>query len=340
MQAQKSVTSDMSALLSNTELFATSFEEEANFCAGATQIHTHTPTCVKYSFGRHRNKRAGLCRFGAPWKIVDKTSFADDGVLRIKRNHPTVNRWNKAIAIGLRHNHDISFIATQSKAKAILYYVTNYATKLEDPVWKRAAAASAIFNETHCGDGSAALGASSNEGSEGNKTRQFMLRVANRVFTERPLSQVEVIANLLGYATEFTGAIAWTFLNVSLLYWQIAQRWRHLQDSCGSEAADESADEAVIVEEAGRRLSYVDAYSFRGNHLRRLCLYDYMSLVIVRRRPPKKAVWGEIPFENGSPYANDWVQVLRRPGQHAVVCLDGFLSMDFKETTEYSGVSR
>jgi hypothetical protein len=296
---------------------------------------------VKYSFGRRHNKgAAGLCRFGAPWRLVEKTGFTEDGVLRMRRTHPTVNRWNKAIAVGLRHNHDISFIATQTKAKAIVYYVTNYATKLEDPLWKRAAAASAIFNERQAANERAGTGASSDEGAEANNTRRFMVRVANRVFTERPLSQVEVIANLLGYSTEFSGAKAWTFLNVSMLYWHIFQEWGHLRDSCGSGDADEDTDGAVIVEEAGRRLSYLEAYGHRGTRLRWLCLYDYMSLVVLRRRPPKRVAWGEIPFEASSPFAGEWVQVLRRPGQRAVVCIDGFLSVDFNEKMEGSSVSR
>ncbi|KAI8649820.1 Helitron-like-N domain-containing protein [Fusarium keratoplasticum] len=117
--------------------FSAAFDEEANFCAGATQIHTHSPTCVKYSLGKKRRK-GNLCRFKAPWRLVDKTAFTPDGVLQIRRTHPMVNRWNKAIAVGLRHNHDISFIATQRKTMALVYYVTNYATKVEDPTWKRA----------------------------------------------------------------------------------------------------------------------------------------------------------------------------------------------------------
>jgi hypothetical protein len=39
--------------------------------------------------------------------------------VQIERHHNMVNRWNKAIAVGLRHNHDISFIGTQSKTIAM-----------------------------------------------------------------------------------------------------------------------------------------------------------------------------------------------------------------------------
>ncbi|KAM6513434.1 hypothetical protein FALCPG4_015857 [Fusarium falciforme] len=114
VRAGRSVTGEISSLLNNAAQFAASFEEEANFCAGATQVHTHSPTCVKYAMGRQ--KRKNPCKFGAPWQLVEKTCFTEDGLLRIRRGHSLVNWWNKAIAVGLRHNHDISFIVTKARA--------------------------------------------------------------------------------------------------------------------------------------------------------------------------------------------------------------------------------
>lgn len=145
MKAERSVTSDISSLLQNGEQFSAAFDEEANFCAGSTQIHTHSPTCVKYSISRPAMNK-DLCRFKAPWKLVERTAFTEDGVLQIRRSHNMVNRWNKAIAVGLRHNHDISFIGTQCRTMAIMFYVTNYATKVEDPIWKRVAAAAEVID--------------------------------------------------------------------------------------------------------------------------------------------------------------------------------------------------
>ncbi|KAM4063280.1 PIF1-like helicase [Hirsutella rhossiliensis] len=177
--------------------------------------------------------------------FIEEANFC---AMEIRRTHSMVNRWNEAIAVGLRHNHDISFIATQRKTMALIYYVTNYATKVEDPVWKRVAAAAELL-----------------AASTGNRTRQFLMRVANRVFTERPLSQVEVVAHLLGYPAEFTDSSAWAYLNCSLLYWEVFRRWRHLREASGAAAMDDTLDESV----------------------------------------------------------------LRRPGKHATVCLDGYLSKDF-----------
>ncbi|KAM4060928.1 PIF1 protein [Hirsutella rhossiliensis] len=239
VQAERSVTSDISSLLDNTEQFSAAFDEEANFCAGATQVHTHSPTCVKYSLGKGARK-GNLCRFKSPWRLVDKTAITADGVLQIRRTHSMVNRWNKAIAVGLRHNHDISFIATQRKTMALMYYVTNYATKVEDPVWKRVAAAADLLAAS-TGDGTANGGQDDGGGA------------------------VEVIAHLLGYPAEFTNSSAWAYLNTSLLYWEVFRRWPYLRRANGAAAIDDALNESV----------------------------------------------------------------LRRPGKHATVCLDGYLSKDF-----------
>ncbi|KJZ68870.1 hypothetical protein HIM_11741 [Hirsutella minnesotensis 3608] len=345
VQAERSVTSDISSLMDNPEQFSAAFDEEANFCAGATQIHTHSPTCVKYSLGKKRPKR-DLCRFKVPWRLVEKTAFTPEGVLQIRRTHPMVNRWNKAMAVGLRHNHDISFIATQRKTMALVYYVTNYATKVEDPTWKRVAAAAELLpvvvtaRQPAAGEdvGSGTVGDGDGDGDGvKNKTRQFLMRVANRIFTERPLSQVEVVAHLLGCPSEFTNSSAWAHLNVSVLYWHVFRRWRHLRQESGTTAdVDSSMDESIVVEEAGQRISLAESYHHRGDVLRGLCLYDYVSLVRVQRvgKDGSSGAWGEVPFESGWAPGKHWVQVLRRPGKHAVVCFDGYLSKAFDQDDE------
>lgn len=228
MRAGRSVTSDVSSLLERAFQFPPTFEEEANFCAGATQIHMHSPTCVKYAIGR-RGTKQNPCRFGAPWKPVEKTYFDEDGLLRLRRSHSLVNRWNKVMAVGLRHNHDISFIVTKCKGLALVYYVTNYATKVEDPVWKRVVAAKELIRllgDDGTGDQSS-NGRGRTEGdNRHSQARRFLLRMANRIFTERALSQVEVLAHFQGYETELTNSTAWTFLNVYTLYWLVVSVWR------------------------------------------------------------------------------------------------------------------
>ncbi|EXK77373.1 hypothetical protein FOQG_17914 [Fusarium oxysporum f. sp. raphani 54005] len=265
VRAERTVTAEISGLLGNTRQFAASFEEEANFCAGAIQVHTHSPTCVKYAIGRQQKRNP--CRFGAPWQVVEKTCFTEDGLRRIRRSHRLVNRWNKAMAVGLRHNHDISFIVTKCKGLSLIYYVTNYATKVEEPVWKRIVAAKELIRLL--GDGKARSQLNDTRSSTGNaegqnQTWQFLLRVANRIFTERALSQVEVVAYFQGYGTEFTNSNAWAFLNLCTMYWHVFRRWHLLRLAVGRVDGDEQAAETVMLGEAGQRISLLQAYPHRG----------------------------------------------------------------------------
>ncbi|KAM4061029.1 AAA domain-containing protein [Hirsutella rhossiliensis] len=282
MQAERSVTSDISQFLGDERQFSAS---------------------TRWAKGR----KGDLCRFKAPWGLVDETAFTGDGVLRIRRSHSMVNRWNKAIAVGF--------------ATTMTYLSSPHS--VEDPVWKRVAAAADLL-PPRAGDGmadGAEVRGDSGAGDDGrqNKTRQFLMKVANRVFTERPLS-------------------AWAFLNVSLLYWQVFRQWPHLRRESGAAVADGSVDESILVEEAGQRICRVEAYRHRGDVLRGLCLYDYVSLVRLKRneRDEGPAGWGEVPFESGWAPGGRWAQVLRRPGKQATVCLDGYLSKDFDEDDEGS----
>ncbi|KAM4067415.1 ATP-dependent DNA helicase PIF1 [Hirsutella rhossiliensis] len=254
VQAERSITAHMSSWLDDVERLTDAFDEEANFCAGATQVHTHSATCVKYSLAGP--VVGDLCRFKAPWRLVERTALTADGVLEIRRTHSMVNRWNKAMAVGLRHNHDISFIATQRKTMALIYYITNYATK------------------------------------------------------------VEVIADLLGYPAEFCSGAAWAYVNTNQLYWAVFRQWRHLRLASGVEAtASDAPDETVVVEEAGPRISFIEAYRHRGGLLQGLCLYDYASLVRLKRNGGGAegcAAWGEIPFNES------WA-----PGRTGRKCSDG-----------------
>ena len=76
------------------------------------------------------------------------------------------------------------------------------------------------------------------------------------------------------------------------------------------------------------------AYAHRGSVLKDLALYDYMSVVILKKKGKGVAGCREVEFDSSWPPSKEWVQMLRRPGQCAVVCLDGYLSMNFAEEDE------
>jgi hypothetical protein len=99
------------------------------------------------------------------------------------------------------------------------------------------------------------------------------------------------------------------------------------------ETPDEG-EETILLEEAGHRISFLQAYAHRGRLLEDFALYDYMSIVMVKRKGKGAAAWGGVEFDSSWPFSKTWVQTLRRPGKRAIVCFDGYLSMNFAEDDE------
>jgi hypothetical protein len=168
----------------------------------------YTPTVPRVSNTPSTNWRGRETCAGskAPWRLVEKTAIGEGGVLEIRRSHAMVNRWNKAIAVGLRHNHDMAFTGTQSRTMAIVFFVTNYATN-----WKIRCGNVRRRQQQNYSRIQGTRGSGTK--SEGG-TRKFLARLANRIFTERALSQVGVVAHLLGFGMEFTHNKEWAYLNV------------------------------------------------------------------------------------------------------------------------------
>jgi hypothetical protein len=275
-------------------------------------MHTHSPTCVKYALSRG----GGNCRFGAPWPLVEHTTFEREKGLTLRRNHHMVNKYNQAMAVGLRHNHDLAFIGTKAKSLAIIFYLTNYATKVEDPAWKRLAVVKELVSGAGQGAGT------------------FLTRVANRVFTERALSQVEVVAHLVGQKMDYGNQEAWIFLNVHAVYWHVYWRWQHLRRTAGQDTSDEDDGERILVANTGRKTALLEAYPHRGPLLAGMCLYDYMSVVTLVKRKNRSGRWGAIELDPSWTPASNMIQQLRRPGHHATVCVEGVLGMDFEAEDE------
>ncbi|KJZ68118.1 hypothetical protein HIM_12488 [Hirsutella minnesotensis 3608] len=275
-------------VMASTSALTAAFDDESNFIAYCCQVHSHTFTCLKYSLKEIVEQGAGpqkrtACRFKAPWKIVDETGFTEEGLLQIRRNHPLVNRYNRSLA-GL----------------AMVYYITNYATKLDTPMWKRIALASEVARQLReaGGPNSRAPDPALRDDRQQavlNESRQFLMRAANRIFSERQLSAVEVCYHLLGYHTDFTNVPHWSFLNLTALYWTIFRLWAHLR------------------------------------HLRDLCLYDYMSTVHLVRRKGRSEDESHIFLDGPASDCDGWVQKLRRPDQYAVPIFQGYISDDHED---------
>ncbi len=106
--------------------FVLKLDVNSNEVAMKCQIHlsTHNATCYKYGAAA-----TGQCRFDFPRPTNDQTRITLPGNIEVCRNTVWVNPWCPAIASLIQSNYDINFIPLNIKVLALVWYITNYATK-------------------------------------------------------------------------------------------------------------------------------------------------------------------------------------------------------------------
>jgi hypothetical protein len=202
-----------------------------------------------------------------------RTARGEEGPSHGEPVQPEHARWTAA-----QHRH----IADPhlQKGLALVHYICNYATKLNTRMWERLTYAEELLElgRRQRGD----LDDPGTSSAMGEETKSFLLRVANRVFSSRELSQPQVLGYLLGYPTDFTNIPAWIWVHLNALYWAIVREWPGLREALSALGRELQGDN-VYFEASGFKLSYLEAYRHRGPVLRDLCLYDYMCFIILRK---------------------------------------------------------
>ncbi|KAF6745862.1 hypothetical protein DFP72DRAFT_823701, partial [Ephemerocybe angulata] len=91
----------------------------------ALQRHTCRAVCHKY--GNHDR-----CRFLFPHEVVDASYFdPDTNSVTLLCRDSTVNYFNPYILVFCRNNHDLKCILSGKSAKAAMFYITDYITKMD-----------------------------------------------------------------------------------------------------------------------------------------------------------------------------------------------------------------
>lgn len=98
---------------------------EVKKCGEVLQRHVCKPVCHKYG-------NEGKCRFLFPHEVVEASYFDPEtnSVVLLCRD-PNINYFNPYILIFCRHNHDIKCILSGKGAKAAMFYITDYITKMD-----------------------------------------------------------------------------------------------------------------------------------------------------------------------------------------------------------------
>jgi len=101
------------------------FLTEIKKCGEVLQRHICRSVCHKYG-------NEGKCRFLFPHEIVEASYFdpKTNSVFLLCRDG-SVNYFNPYILIFCRHNHDLKCILSGKSAKAAMFYITDYITKMD-----------------------------------------------------------------------------------------------------------------------------------------------------------------------------------------------------------------
>jgi hypothetical protein len=296
---------------------------DSNLVARSKQLHSksHFATCFKH---RPNDRTRDSCRFGMPRELVPSSKIDDVGVIHLARNHPWINPWNPAIASCLRSNHDISWIPTVSKSLALIYYITNYATKDDVSPWQMLAKAALLrqaIDKARIADPPTATDLRLRERGMDN----FALRCFNSLAHDREVSGVQVASTLLHLASYYT--LNSKFVRVNL-WWlrRYVRAFRPPEAATGLDSYATVADEPCTFHTGDTvPVSLFDNYKWRGFPLASFSFFEYCMLVQTRSR--QGALPDNFEFDPSHPKCSTSVQrVARSKSQIATVIFNGQLT--------------
>src|SRR5579871_2826950 len=299
------------------EAYVNALRKYGNAVASKRQIHSenHNSTCFKYS---KRGERK--CRFYFPRPKVEASYVDKLGVTHLHRDNEWVNPYNPWIAAAIGSNQDLSFLATRSKALALLYYITNYATKDEASTYRMVTKA-AIIKKT-LEQAEQAFNNPTNEEriSLEKGMLNFCLRVFNRMSHDKEVSGVQVASSLLQLPAYYTPPTELHRINLYYLRRRLQSIIQHSDDDSGR-----NEEQVAVKSNRNVLVSVFDDYKWRGSDLKDLCLYEYVK--IVRKRPAKNRTGNDIDFDINHPEYEKKTQVICGPGSmKRTVALMGQLS--------------
>ncbi|KAJ4498889.1 hypothetical protein C8R41DRAFT_755776, partial [Lentinula lateritia] len=101
------------------------FEDEHKKIGELFQRHRCRAVCHKGQV------EIGPCRFGYPHEVVEESKFdVDQNSIIFARKECDVNGHNPYLLVCTRHNHDIKCILSGKAAKAAMFYISDYITKM------------------------------------------------------------------------------------------------------------------------------------------------------------------------------------------------------------------
>ena len=134
-----------------------------------------------------------------PRKLIPVSTIdPDTGHISMRRSDPWINNFNEYLIATCRSNMDIKFIWSGSDAKALVYYITDYVTKMSLSfhdtfalVQRSVTSLKNLWDQT---DNENAI----------EKSRKLVLRCYNALASQQELSGVQVASYLMNWDDHYT----------------------------------------------------------------------------------------------------------------------------------------
>jgi hypothetical protein len=184
-------------------------QKDMHLLAKQCQAHTHRATCYKYWRPEHGPKE---CRFDLHPDNVrpESTVNPKTGEIHLRCLDGLVNNFNSTILEAIWCNMDIKFIGSETSAKAILYYITDYITKSQLKTHVAYAALELAINKLE--------EYNPNETDASLRAKHMLQKCAYALVSHQELSAQQVASYLMDLEDHFTSH---TFRP---LYWTAFER--------------------------------------------------------------------------------------------------------------------
>jgi hypothetical protein len=245
------------------------FMQAVSHLARLSNMHrkTHSHSCRKY--------RNSECRFNFPRPLVEET-FWDSATSSVigKRNEEWINCFNAVLMYLFRCNHDIQWLSTSNDSMALVYYITDYATKNQLKSYEVLNLIAAALEKTRA----VYNGDLSNVSSE-EISRLSLIKCINKIGASQEISGPLCALHVLYQKETFTPE---NFVHIK---WMPILKWYKEHFATALARRDESVwddDDVLILDGAECSFSNLRIdYMFRGQskRLQEMSLYFYAATV-------------------------------------------------------------
>jgi len=268
-----SVKSPPDALSSWGHVFAT----EVKRCGEALQQHKCRAVCHKYG-------NDDRCRFLFPHEVIETSHFDEDtnSVVLMCRDS-MVNFFNPYVLVFCRHNHDIKCILSGKGAKAAMFYVSDYITKMDVKTYEMLSLLSRAVAGIPVND----TGTSVSENA-----KRLLHKCLTQFSRQQQIHAQQAVRYILGFSDGVSSHDTVPMLS-SLLLAYVKEHCITLRD--GTAAADdvyvedddsEGVQMQITTDKDGSLVeaNQIQHYILRGNSLKDMSYYDFCRCVRIERR--------------------------------------------------------